>query len=112
MPTIRSMMPLLSPVWNDGLGQLSAGSLIILILDKPAPNLRAILNAFQAAGWPGWIANPIEPDPTMDKHARLGSAVYKLNGGKKKIKLLRFHRDGKGAGVIWEWLPTKKKKNR
>ncbi len=92
----------MSPEWNDKLGTLSVDGVVILSLDKPAENMRAILNAFQRVSWAHWIPIPLKPEFLKEG---LGEAVYKLNGGRKKQKtpLVHFRRDGQGKGVIWEW---------
>ncbi len=93
--------------WTDEQGILALGGEVVKVLDKPAENRRAILDAFQAAGWPGWIANPLKPDRFMDNGQRLADAVYHLNQQRKKR--IRFHRDGTGTGVRWELVKRRKR---
>ncbi len=91
------------PAWDDDRGILSLHGLVIKRFDKPAENQRAILRAFQRQGWPAWIADPLERDPHMDERRRLADAVYHLNRHQEN-QLVRFRRDGRGKGVVWEWL--------
>lgn len=81
---------------------------IIKRIDQRAESLRAILRAFERQGWPAWIANPIKPDHDKDDRQRLADAVRRLNDKHKK-RLIRFRRDGRGTGVIWELVAKKKK---
>ncbi|HZZ81868.1 MAG TPA: hypothetical protein VFE62_25430 [Gemmataceae bacterium] len=75
-------------------------------LDKPAANQRAILIAFQSQSWPAWIANPLKPDHAKDDRQRLADAVYKLNRHPTNGQIC-FRRDGRGTGVIWEFVDKK-----
>lgn len=88
----------IKPVWKDNEGILLYDGEVILHLNKPAPNQRAILNAFERAGWPTWIPNPLEPDPLIDERQRLADAVYRLNRNVAD-RPLHFRRDGRGHGV-------------
>jgi hypothetical protein len=99
------------PAWNENQGILSRDGVVIKRFDKPAENQRAILRAFERQGWPDWIADPLERDAHMDERQRLADAVYHLNL-RQEHNLIRFRRDGRGMGVIWEWVPKKKKKKR
>ncbi len=89
------------PFWDDLRGILFFGAIaIVKQFDKPAENQRMILRAFQAAGWPVWIANPLEPDGETDDRQRLADAVYKLNRH-QKTSLIRFRRDGSVSSYWW-----------
>lgn len=85
--------------------------MVIKRFDKPAENQRVILRAFQRNGWPDWIADPIKPDHDKDDRQRLADAVYHLNRHQEN-QLVRFRRDGRGMGVIWDWIPKKKKRKK
>ena len=101
----------IQPGWDDDLGILFLGGEIVKRFDKPAENQRRILRAFQAANWLPWIANPLKPDSEMDDRQRLADAVYMLNRHQTN-RLIRFRRDGKGTGIIWERVEKKKSRKK
>ena len=84
------------PQWNAATGKLFWENRLVRklrILKKPS-NIQIILNAFEAAGWPERIPNPVRPGlaPPVQVHETLRS----LN---KNLKAIRFHSQ-EGAGAI------------
>ena len=63
----------------------------------PAQSQTAVLDTFEAAGWPDAIESPIRKD-------QLGQTLYQLNH-KMRPRLIRFHANGTGDGILWEWRP-------
>jgi hypothetical protein len=66
-----------------------------------AVNARAVLEAFQQAGWCESIENPLPEDPQTPRAQLLQTTVSNLNRDLKDWGL-RFHAEGKGARVRWE----------
>ena len=95
------------PAWDEDRGILSLNGIVIKRFDKPADNQRAILRE----GWPAFIADPLERDPHMDERQRLADAVYHLNRHQEN-QLIRFRRDGRGKGVLWEFVKKKKRRKK
>jgi hypothetical protein len=67
-----------------------------------APNQSAILQAFQARGWPKRIEDPLCRPSDLDPEHRLRDAIFELNHGQKP-QLLHFFADGTGHGICWEF---------
>jgi hypothetical protein len=114
MPISRPQLPPSDgnlPAWNYDQGILSLDGVVIKRFDKPAENQRAILRAFERAGWPTWVANPIKSDHGKDDRQRLADAVYKLNRHQEN-RLIRFRRDGRGTGILWELVQKKKRRKK
>ena len=66
-------------------------------------NQELILAAFEESGWPPRLDDPLPPVPDMDSKRRLRDATARLNGNQKR-RLIRFHGDGSGRGLCWEFL--------
>ena len=66
-----------------------------------APNQERILEAFQEAGWPRRIAEPLPDDGLVAPKTRLHDTIKCLNRGRRE-PIIRFRGDGTGLGVIWE----------
>ena len=62
-----------------------------------------MLKAFQASGWPEWIANPLPPDPDIPRRRKLLTTVKNLNRARKDWPL-RFRADTKKGLIGWERL--------
>jgi len=58
--------------------ELKIGGMVIRRFYRLAPNQMAILDAFQAQGWPPWIENVLDSG-TPDSGGRLCDAVNELN---------------------------------
>ena len=84
------------PSWNPSTGELSFGGCVIRrlrVLRSPS-NIQRIVDAFQAAGWPARISNPL-PAGQEELHQTLRS----LNG---RLEAIRFHAQEGGQAVVWE----------
>jgi hypothetical protein len=92
-----------TPKWNGEVHELLFRGLVVKKFKAPAKNQEAILAAFEEEGWPSHIDDPIPPDPEKDSPQRLHDAVKGLNRHQVN-RLLCFHGDGRGEGVIWEPL--------
>ena len=90
------------PHWDHERHVLSVGNRVVKQFRVPSPNQEAVLHAFQRDDWPPYIADPL-PAVSAPRHAkvRLHDTIKCLNA-RQKNRLVRFHGDGQGMGVLWE----------
>ena len=67
---------------------------------RDAANQGAVLDAFEAQGWPVFIADPLERLAGLDAKARLRETVRCLNR-RLAAGTIRFHSGGSEDGVRW-----------
>ncbi len=93
------------PHWNAQRRELRVDGQVIKRFRSSAANQEAILNAFEEEGWPPRIDDPLPqmPQQNQDAPCRLNDAARRLNKH-HKTDLIRFHCDGTGEGVLWEWV--------
>ncbi len=92
-----------TPVWDAQTRELRVGGKVVKLFRWPAQNQEAVLNAFQAQGWPTRIADPLPLDPKVCAKRRLHDTIKCLN--RRRIeKLIKFRGDGTGRGVKLELL--------
>jgi hypothetical protein len=89
------------PVWNAERRVLAVGGRIVKHFKRRAMNQELILASFQEEGWPNRILDPLSPHPAQDVKRRLSDTIKHLNR-RQQIRLIRFHGDGSGQGVVWE----------
>jgi hypothetical protein len=92
------------PCWIASRRQLWLGSELVKQFARLAPHQSAILEAFQAAGWPTRIDNPLRQAPTAwlaVAKRRLRQTIDNLNRGMTPATI-RFRGDGSGLGIRWE----------
>jgi hypothetical protein len=89
------------PRWNreDEHMELWFGDKLIKKYEQPAKLQEDILNAFQEARWRQRVESPVSIGTNSKK---LGDAVTALNSHHVTPGILRFTRDGFGAGVCWK----------
>jgi hypothetical protein len=84
------------PQWNPTTGELRFGGRVVrkvrILKRRSGPHL--ILDAFQHAGWPSRIDNPLGGAPE-DLH----DMVRTLNRGLRRI---RFHAQEGGGALVWK----------
>jgi hypothetical protein len=86
----------LLPRWDDDNRTLYLGDKPIKVYGRhPAENQTALLNAFQAQGWPTTIPTPFQGA------RKLNSTIAALNSSLRATRL-RFRGDGTGEGVRWQ----------
>jgi hypothetical protein len=85
----------LSPSWQKGLGILRYRGEIVREVKEAAKNVRRILDAFEEAGWPDEIFDPLPPTKAKDRRRR---TVETLN---KDLRLIRFRSTGHGKRIAW-----------
>lgn len=73
---------------------------VVKTLAREAACQEAVLLAFQQAGWPALLDDPLEVEAGVDVKARLRQTVKSLN---KRLRpgTIRFHADGTGRAVRW-----------
>ena len=93
------------PHWDRQHRQLSFDGCVVKRFRVPANNQEAVFSAFQQAGWPPSINDPLPYLPGQRKRAkeRLHATIRCLNANQEN-RLLRFSGDGTGEAVIWEPL--------
>jgi len=96
LPTAESS-ELDTPCWDSERRELRFHGRICKRFRQPAPNQTRVLDAFQEAGWPAKIDDPIPPQGDLDHRQRLADAVRGLN----KNHGIRFELDGTGEGILW-----------
>jgi hypothetical protein len=98
----RRIVPALTPHWDEPRQILSVGGRLVKQFRVPSPNQEAVLAAFQGEGWPPHIGDPLPPLASpQDAKIRLHDTIKCLNA-RQKSRLIRFHGDGRGCGVLWE----------
>jgi hypothetical protein len=90
------------PRWDCQRRQLRVGAEIVKEFKLPSPNQETVLMAFEEAGWPPRIDDPLSPLPQLDPRRRLHDTIKALNR-KQKRGLIRFMGDGSGEGIRWEF---------
>jgi hypothetical protein len=92
------LKPTRKPSWDKSSHVLRIDNEEIRTIKRPAAatNIMQILDAFEKAGWPRRVDDPIIPKKVDS--IRLAAAVLSLNKGLQQI---RFSKDGSGAGVVW-----------
>ncbi len=85
------------PVWDAKRGQLRWGEQVIRrvrVMGRPS-SIQKILDAFEAAGWPSRIDDPIAQGKQPDQVRQI---VLTLNNG---LELIRFHVQEAGRAITW-----------
>ncbi|MFO0806250.1 MAG: hypothetical protein U0791_24365 [Gemmataceae bacterium] len=84
------------PEWDAEERTLSHNGVVLRRWSRSAPKQFAILDAFEAAGWPARVA--IEGECSSS----LGDTVMHLN--ENLAGVIQFGRDGSGTGVSWRYV--------
>jgi hypothetical protein len=93
------------PVWVREWKELRVQELIVKRFRWRAPNQELLLTVFEEEGWPHRIDDPLPRVPEQDSRRRLHDTIKCLNRHQEN-RLIRFHGDGTGEGVLWELLET------
>jgi hypothetical protein len=91
----------LTPRWDPARRRLSLGRLLVKQFRQPALNQELILAALEEEHWPPHLDDPLPPMKGIDSKRRLHDTIRRLNRNQEH-RLLRFHGDGTGHGVLWE----------
>lgn len=89
------------PVWDVDRHELTIGGELVKRFKWRATNQELILATFQEECWSARIDDPLPPRPNQDPKRRLHDTIKCLNR-KQVNKLVKFHGDGTGKGVLWE----------
>jgi hypothetical protein len=89
------------PHWDSKCKELRLGSLLVRRFKRRAPHQEQILSAFERAGWPPRIENPLCSRSGWSFDEQLHDAIKRLNRHQVQ-RLLSFQGDGTGRGVLWQ----------
>lgn len=105
--TIPAFAPI--PVWNRQSGELTLDGVLIKRFRRRATAQFEILDAFQAAGWPTEIGDPIACAATIEVSDVARDAIKSLNKN-MRVKLLRFGVCQQGQRLYWALCSADKPK--
>jgi hypothetical protein len=87
----------MKPSWRHHEGELYYDGVVIKRVGiGKATNVVCVLDAFEQAGWPNWIADPCESGAQS-----MHETIRSLN---KRLNMISFHADGTGNGIRWKPL--------
>ena len=90
----------IKPRWDANENELRIAGQLVKRFRWHAPNQERLIVAFEEAGWPEKIDDPLPADDQVDSKRRLHDTIKCLN--RRHVQnLMRFHGDGTGEGVIW-----------
>ena len=89
------------PRWDRKLRLLLFDECVVKRFRLPASNQEAVLSAFEAAGWPASIDDPLPWLPRQRCKERLHATIRCLNANHQN-RLIRFRGNGTGEAVLWE----------
>lgn len=99
--------PAALPRW-DAVGRLLwFGRRLVKRFVVPATNQDVVLAAFQDAGWPEVIDDPLPRTPGIDARVRLHNTIKHLNHC-HECRLIRFGGSCDGRGVRWRRVATRR----
>ena len=89
------------PRWNRDESKLFFGKKLIKKIRRPsnAMNVIQVFDTFENQGWPSRIDDPLTDEQGTRDQQRLHLTIRSLN---RDLKLIRFHADGYGTGIIWQ----------
>ncbi|MFM8292718.1 MAG: hypothetical protein ACKOC4_13615, partial [Planctomycetia bacterium] len=92
------------PHWDEDARELRYLGQVVRVVKRPkqAYNIVEILRAFETAGWPARIDDPLRRNPNDETRRR---DVENLKKGLLK-PLLSFECDGTGTGFLWKKVST------
>lgn len=91
------------PEWNGVTRELRLDGMIVKRFRWQAVNQEIVLSAFEEDQWPPVIDDPLPPKPEQDTKRRLHDTIKALNRNQEH-QMLRFHGNGTGEGIRWEFL--------
>ncbi|MGC1719338.1 MAG: hypothetical protein WA746_10145 [Isosphaeraceae bacterium] len=97
--------PRLIPRWvNEKRGVLTFGGVKIKEITKPGENVRPILDAFEAKGWPNEMPDPLPNPQGLDYRDRLRCAVESLKDSHITPGRIQFGTKNDHTIVTWKAL--------
>ena len=97
----RLVRPNRKPVWDAQHKELRLARLLVKRFRWRAPNQETLLAVFEEEEWTHRIDDPLPRMPEQDPRRRLHDTIKCLNRNQEN-RLIRFHGDGTGEGVVWE----------
>lgn len=91
------------PVWDRDKREFRLGDVLVKKFKWPAKNQEALLSAFEDAGWPMHLKNPLPPSGISMKQ-QLHDTIKCLNQGQVN-ECVKFRGDGTALGVRLEINP-------
>jgi hypothetical protein len=91
------------PNYDGQLRELSVAGTMLHRFAPQARNMIAVLTAFQAQGWPRWIADPLGNGPESDFEKHLHDTVSALNHAQKP-RLIHFSSTGADRTIRWDFV--------
>lgn len=91
------------PRWNSEVRELWIDQILVKRFKWQAYNQEMILAAFEEEGWPVVIDDPLPPLGEQDPKRRLHDTIRSLNRH-QCTAMMRFHGNGTGEGVRWEFF--------
>jgi hypothetical protein len=98
------------PRWDSGRRELCVGDTVVKRFKVPAPNQELILQVFEEEGWPPFIDDPLLPAHDIDPQHRLRATIKSLNRSQSR-PMIRFHGNGGGQVIYWEFEETSRSQN-
>jgi len=89
------------PLWKESDRELWWHGTLLKQFRHDAAYQRCVLAAFQAAGWPSRIDDPLPRRRDCNRKQHLRETIKSLNRGLHR-RALRFRSDGAASGVRWE----------
>jgi hypothetical protein len=99
----KSILPSFVICQEDGHRELRVGDHVVKRFRRAAPNQEMILARFEKENWQHRIQSPFGLTPGKNPKRRVHYSVDRLNRGQIE-RLLRFHGDGSGHAICWEFL--------
>jgi hypothetical protein len=93
-----------APHWDLSRRELVIDGQVVKRYREPAPNQELVLAAFEEEAWPAKIFDPLPRKDGTKSKKRLRETIEALNQAHHRPKLIRFHGDGTGEGIIWNFL--------
>lgn len=90
------------PTWNEVRRELKVNGILVKRFRVPAPNQQLVLAVFQESDWFEHVDDPLPPSLDVDPKVRLHSTINGLNRNQKN-PLVRFHGNGSGDGIYWQF---------
>lgn len=93
------------PAWDNSTGELRFHGELVKRYRKTSSNQRAVLDAFQKAGWPERLGDPLpaSEDRAVNRKHRLQDTIRNLNRAHERRRL-RFYGTEGGRCVAWKPL--------
>lgn len=90
-----------TPIWDRERRELRVADRLVKHFKWSAVNQEMILAAFEEEHWPARIDDPLPPRPGHEPKRRLNDTIKCLNRNQAH-RLIHFHGDGTGEGVVWK----------